>query len=107
MAGYRILPFLATEVEYEWIDEFDIKLFGTKAFSLEAQSLTANLKWIVPTWRIQPYLLTGVGFTRWKLKDKVGLDISETSIDLAGRLGPGFDVQTSLEERQLGEAVGG
>ena len=92
VVGYRILPFLAAEVEYEWIDEFDIKLSGIKALSLEAQSVTANLKWIVPTWRIQPYLLTGAGFTRWKIKDKVGLGISETSTDFAGRLGAGLDL---------------
>ena len=92
VAGYRILPFLAAEAEYEWIDEFDIKLNGTKAFTLEAQSVTGNLKWIVPTWRIQPYLLTGVGITRWKLEDKIGLSVSETSTDLAGRLGAGLDI---------------
>lgn len=92
VAGYRILPFLAAEAEYEWIDEFDIKLNGTKAFTLEAQAVTANLKWIVPTWRVQPYLLTGAGFTRWKLKDKIGLGVSETSTDFAGRLGAGLDI---------------
>ena len=90
--GYRILPFLAAEFEDEWIDEFDIKVLGINALSLEAQAFTANLKWLVPTWRIQPYLLTGVGVTRWKLTDKLGLGISETSTDFAGRLGAGLDV---------------
>lgn len=91
VAGYRLLPFLAAEAEYEYIDEFDINASPLKA-TLEAQSVTGNLKWIVPTWRIQPYLLTGVGFTRWKLEDKVGLGVSETSTDFAGRLGAGLDV---------------
>lgn len=92
VVGYRILPFLAIEAEYEWIDEFEIKVFGVKAATLEAQTLTGNLKWIVPTWRIQPYLLTGAGVTRWKLEDKLGFSVSETSTDFAGRLGVGLDL---------------
>ncbi len=39
-----MLPFLAVELEYQWISEFDIELSGVKAFSVEAHSLTANLK---------------------------------------------------------------
>ncbi len=93
--GYRILPFLAAEFEYEWIDEFDIKALGTTVASIETQAFTANLKWIVPTWRIQPYLLTGIGVARFKLTDKVNpppLKVSETTTDFAGRLGAGVDV---------------
>ncbi len=90
--GYRILPFLAAEFEYEWIDEFDIKVGGINALSVEAQAFTANLKWIVPTWRIQPYLLTGVGGARFKFKDKLGLGFSDTTTGFAGRLGVGLDV---------------
>lgn len=92
VVGYRLLPFLAIEAEYEWIDEFDIRGNGTTVASLEAQSVTGNLKWIVPTWRIQPYLLTGLGATRWELEDDLGLGLSDTRWDLAGRLGLGLDL---------------
>lgn len=90
--GYRLLPFLAIEAEYEWIDDFDIKIDGVKAATLGANSGTVNLKWIVPTWRIQPYLLTGAGFTVWDFEDSLGLGLSETSTEFAGRLGLGLDL---------------
>lgn len=92
VVGYRLLPFLAMEADYEWIDEFNVSFFGTDAFGFEAHSLTGNLKWILPTSRVQPYLVTGIGFTSWKIVDKVGLGVSESTTDLAGRLGLGLDV---------------
>ncbi len=92
VAGYRLLSFLAAELEYEWISEFDIALNGTKAATIEAHSLTANLKWIAPIQRVQPYFLTGLGFTHAKLEDKLGFGLSKSTTDFAGRLGVGIDV---------------
>ena len=100
--GYRLLPFLAAELEYEYIEEFDIKTSvsvppfpGGKFAEIEAQSFTANLKWILPTWRFQPYVLTGVGGAHFKINSKnvpSPFSFSDSTTDFAGRLGAGFDI---------------
>jgi opacity protein-like surface antigen len=90
--GYRLASFAALEAEYEWVDEFDIAVAGLDAASLEAHALTGNLKLIVPTWRIQPYLLLGLGAVRFELDEKLGLGLSEKDWALAGRAGVGVDV---------------
>ena len=89
--GYRWLPFLATEIEYEWIDDFDVAVAGTDAFRLGAQTLTANIKVILPIWRVQPFLLAGAGGTRWEINDQLGLGISGNEISWAARAGGGID----------------
>jgi len=68
LLGYRIWSWFALELQYEWIDEYDIKgsldtpvPISGKLFSIEGHTLTANTKWIIPFWRIQPYLLIGGG----------------------------------------------
>ncbi len=45
VVGYRILPFLAAEFEYEYIDEFDINVLGVKAATLELARNTAMPAW--------------------------------------------------------------
>ena len=56
VAGYRLLSFLAAELEYEWISEFDMEitapLLPIARSTLEVHSLTANLKWIAPIQRV-------------------------------------------------------
>lgn len=89
--GYRWLSFLATELEYEWIDNFDVAVAGIDVLTLSAQTLTANVKAILPLWRVQPYLLAGAGATRWEIEDQLGLGISDNEIAFAGRAGVGFD----------------
>jgi len=71
--GYRMLSWLAGEVEYEWVPGFDIKTLGVKALTLESSALTANLRFILPTGRFQPYLKVGAGGYFATLKDSAGL----------------------------------
>ncbi len=68
LLGYRICSWLALELQYEWIGEYEIK--GStdtpvpatgKLYSIEGHTLTANTKWIIPFWRVQPYFLLGGG----------------------------------------------
>ena len=120
MVGYRAASFFAAELEYEWVDEYDVEVAGTgtvvsgpltgqsidvsgKAYSIEGHTLTLNTKWIVPFWRIQPYLLVGAGLSvydtdRGEQADTIELITDdEIEIDggtheaLAGRFGVGID----------------
>jgi len=66
LVGYRFGAIFAAELQYEWVDEFDIE--GSvdasptlRLYGISGHTLTANAKLIVPFWRIQPYLLAGVG----------------------------------------------
>jgi opacity protein-like surface antigen len=90
--GYRAFSFLAAELEYEYVNGYDISASGVKLASLQSNVLTANLKAIMPFWRIQPYLLGGVGFVNTKIDDKLGVGLPSETTDLAGRLGGGIDV---------------
>lgn len=107
LVGYRVASFFAAELQYEWVDEYDIKgeigpFPNTKIYSIEGHTLTANTKWIVPFWRVQPYLLIGVGFSSWDtdrgtagdlLNTLPDVDIEDgTQTDFAGRAGVGLDV---------------
>lgn len=115
--GYRVASFFALELEYEWIDRYDIGAGGQftvgapdpvsdsgALYSIEGHTLTANTRWILPIWRIQPYLLIGGGFSlsdveQGDLYDTYapllvadGIDIDDgDSLAAAGRAGLGFD----------------
>lgn len=89
--GYRAFSFLAAELEYDYVDGYNISAFGTDLLELRGHLLTGNVKWIMPFWRIQPYLLGGIGFMHWDLGDKLGLGIDEVSTDFAVRTGGGLD----------------
>lgn len=71
--GYRAASWFAAEVAYEWIDRYDVEVGGElgpggsalsgKLYDIEGHTLTLNTRWIVPIWRIQPYLLIGAGYS--------------------------------------------
>ncbi len=90
-AGYRVFSWFAVEAEYEWVDDLNVELFGAEIGSVGVQSATANLKFIVPTWRFQPYLVLGGGVVFLDLDDRAGLlDVDDSSF--AARVGLGLDV---------------
>ncbi len=138
--GYRAFSFLALEIEYEWIDQYKIKgstdtpiPVSGDLYSIEGHTLTANTKWIIPFWRIQPYLLIGGGIAisdvnRGSLYDNAaiaavldsaGIDVQGgTHTNAAARAGLGLDlyitehivvngeastVLTTLKEPDLGD----
>lgn len=90
--GYRAFSFLAAEVEYEYVGSYDISASGIDFLSLEGHVLTGNLKWIMPFWRVQPYLLGGIGIASWNIDDKLGVGVDDNITDLAGRVGGGIDL---------------
>ncbi|MGH8547603.1 MAG: outer membrane protein [Methylococcales bacterium] len=93
-AGYRVYPWFAAEVEYEWIDGFSNKIRGSNVATLTSHQLTVNGKFIYSDWgRFQPYGLLGVGLSIWEASDRLGSGsgLDATSVGLAGRVGLGLD----------------
>ncbi len=96
-AGYRIWSFLAIEAQYEWLDGIDISApaFGPIG-TYEPDVLTGNLKLILPTWRLQPYVLAGVGMTSWDLDLAPSTFLPDSSgTGFAFRGGAGLDIYLS------------
>ena len=108
LAGYRVASWLALEVQYEWVNEYDIDgstqtpvPAAGNLFSIEGHTLTANTRWIIPFWRIQPYFLLGgcVAISRVdngslaNVLNALGGDIDEgTHAKPAARTGLGIDL---------------
>jgi hypothetical protein len=108
LLGYRVWSWFAVELQYEWVDEYDINgsidlpiPASGKLYSIEGHTLTANTKWIIPFWRIQPYLLLGGGLamsdvSKGGLADAfiaLGADIDDgTNYEPVGRGGLGLDL---------------
>jgi opacity protein-like surface antigen len=97
--GYRLGSWFTAEVQYEWIDPFDVDLSGVGipigSASLEAQTVTLNGRLIAPTWRTQPYLLVGIGGAFYDFTDNTVGNIlggSDSKTGFAGRTGGGLDV---------------
>jgi len=90
--GLRLFSFLAIEGQYEWMDDFEANIpsFGPAATAhITGNTFTGNLKLYIPIWRIHPYALAGIGFTKYKI------EAGPTTVkqDLfAGRVGGGADV---------------
>jgi hypothetical protein len=108
LLGYRVWSWFALELQYEWVDEYDINgsidlpvAISGKLYSIEGHTLTANTKWIIPFWRIQPYLLIGGGLamsdvSKGSLADIIvagGIDIDDgKNYEPVGRGGIGLDL---------------
>ena len=89
--GYRLTSWFALEAEYEWLDRMNASLDGVHVGSLQMQSATANLRFIVPLRRFQPYFLLGAG----AIFIDVDTPFSTLTVDhsaFAGRVGLGLDV---------------
>jgi opacity protein-like surface antigen len=110
--GYRAASWFAAEIEYEWIERYDVEVGGDlgplgssiegKLYDIEGHTLTFNTRWIAPIWRIQPYLLVGAGYSFYDVGRGPMASILEAQDDdieiedgdqgaFAGRLGLGID----------------
>ena len=103
--GYRAASWFAAELQYEWVDAFDVKAKATgfpsrRVFDIEGHTLTLNTKWIAPIGRTQPYLLLGAGYSRYEsnVNSSIGSIGSLLPDDggkeggFAGRVGTGIDL---------------
>ena len=66
--GYRLMSWIALEIQYEWLDtiEFSNATLGQFA-EYNPQTVTANVKLFLPSGSLQPYLLVGAGVGFWEL----------------------------------------
>jgi len=96
--GARFWRIVALELQYEWLDSYDIKIPGLLGRAkVDTQTATLNLKLYLPIKRFQPYVLGGVGYQRFELDGNFGSGVFATQFkqdeyELAGRLGLGFDL---------------
>lgn len=86
--GYRIFSWFAVEAQYEWVQSMDLKLLDQDLGDFKPNTVTANLKFIIPVWRIQPYLLAGGGVAIWDIDSPIQ---NQSSTGFAGRVGVGID----------------
>jgi hypothetical protein len=59
--GYRVTSWFALEAMYEGAYRYKTKVIGLDAGDMSTHSLLANFKFILPTWRIHPYIMIGPG----------------------------------------------
>lgn len=86
--GLRVFSFLALEGQYEWMDDFEATVFGQTA-NITGHTFTGNLKLYLPIARVHPYLLGGIGFTRYKVESALPTENPDL---FAGRIGGGADI---------------
>jgi opacity protein-like surface antigen len=89
--GLRMFSFLGAELQYEGVKGYDIEIAGADTFRMDSHTLTVNAKLHLPIWRIQPYLLGGVGFTHYDIHDDFELE-DGGSFTFSGRVGGGLDL---------------
>ena len=95
-AGYRVASWLALEAQYEWLDEFvltarsDVPDETKKVAQFKPQTVTANLKFILPTGRIEPHVIVGLGVGLWEIT-RIQKRTSVQKSFFAARLGAGVD----------------
>jgi opacity protein-like surface antigen len=88
--GYHVTSWFAVEGEYEWLHPFTFRLRNADIGTLELQSATANIRFILPLARFQPYILLGAGGLFSKTDTPFGrLEVEGSAF--AGRLGLGVD----------------
>jgi opacity protein-like surface antigen len=88
--GLRTCSFFSAELQYEGVKGYDVEMAGEDHFRMDSHSVTVGAKLHLPLWRIQPYLLAGIGFTHYDIHDVFVLTEDRT-FTLAGRLGGGLD----------------
>ncbi len=84
-AGYRFHANVAGELNYFWVDSYNVNFQGSKAGSIDLQGLTANVKAYPLTGQFQPYLLGGVGLARGEFE-------GNSSTDLTWKAAAGIDL---------------
>lgn len=89
--GYRLLPFFALEAHYEWMDEFELKISGLPTLDQTTHTITGNLKFLLPLWRFQPYLMLGAGAQYYDIEEKVLGVLDDTDWVFAARPALGID----------------
>lgn len=94
--GYRLAAWLALEAQYEWLNEFVLTQTSNTTYESKTiaefrpQTVTANFKLILPTGRLEPHLIIGIGASFWDAK-LLNANVSKSDSAFAARLGAGID----------------
>lgn len=90
--GYRLVPRVAAELQYEWLSDFEPSFFFFDE-EIEPWALTANARFYLLTSRIQPFLLVGGGLMHAEReRTSFGETRSSESTAFAARFGVGLDL---------------
>jgi len=84
--GFRLIPNLAVEVEFGYLNGFEMM----DLLEYDALVLTGNLKGYILTGRVQPFVVAGVGMTHLRGKN-LASGASANDEDFAARFGGGID----------------
>jgi len=59
--GYRATSWFAFEIMYEGIYDTNVEVVGVDAATQNLHTVAGNFKFLLPTWRFQPYIMAGPG----------------------------------------------
>jgi opacity protein-like surface antigen len=95
--GYRLIPHLAAEIQYEWVSNSNVDVSGdleqNDLLDVTSWAVTTNIKgYLLPNSRIQPFLLAGVGLFTVDATENIPLDLRNDKRGFALRMGGGVDV---------------
>lgn len=100
--GWRVLPYLAFEGQYEWVREWELNTKRATCGKVDAQILTGNVRLFAPFDAVHPYLLGGAGAGLYESR------VSEKEFDISGnRCTKTQNVDFSEEEWELAVRLGG
>lgn len=107
--GYRAHRHLAAELNYQYLDQFDLKK-GAARTDLRMHAVTLNAKvfpaeLLFPKWgRIQPYGLAGLGLAIADADTRNGVfSVDGTEVEFLLRFGGGIDVYLTEHISLIGE----
>lgn len=90
-AGYRFHKYLAAEVEYEWMKNFQMRAGGVDIGKVQTQVATANLKVVAPYGDFEPYFLAGAGMIFTTVDKSFALNYDVDNGAFTARFGAGVD----------------
>ena len=93
--GYRVIPYLATELQFEYVVAFKTEGWRGSVSTHDVMTLTANAKVPVARGRIQPFLLAGGGLYHAKFDYDSDYGDDESLSGFALRAGAGLDFYAS------------
>jgi opacity protein-like surface antigen len=77
--GYRVASWFAFEAMYEGAYGFETEILGEKVAEFDTHSFVGNFKFIVPTWRVHPYIMVGPGAQYGNFDGKGVFDFLDTT----------------------------
>jgi opacity protein-like surface antigen len=89
--GYRLFPWLATELQLEYAIQGKTEIEGNEWFTHQVVFLTANVKVPVVRGRLQPFLLAGGGMFHARFEESRGEAWSPSYTGFGLRAGGGID----------------